>query len=86
MITEIEWTDHAGDRLKKWHIDKADVEAVIHAEHEFRASNPGRANWQIAYFRQDGKRFKVLYNHPIDGDESRIRAVTVIRLGRFRRR
>lgn len=86
MIREIEWTDHARDRLKQGHVDRADIEAVIRAEHHFRSSNPGSADWQVVYYRLDGKRFKVLYDHPVEGDEARARAVTVIQLGSFRRR
>jgi hypothetical protein len=86
MIREIDWTDHARDRLKQWHLIKADLEAVIRTEHHFRSSNPGRADWQVIYFRQDGRRFKVLYDHPVESDEAHARAVTIIRLGFFRRR
>jgi hypothetical protein len=86
MIREIEWTDHARDRLQQWHVSKTDIEAVIRVEHPFRSSNSGRADWQVIYFHQDGKRFKVLYNHPVDGDETRARAVTIIRQGLFHRR
>jgi hypothetical protein len=86
MIQEIEWTDHARDRLRQWHVGTAEIEAVIHAEHRFRSSNPGRADWQVMHSLEDGTRLKVLYKCPIDGDEARVRVVTVMRQGPFRRR
>lgn len=86
MIREIKWTSHARHRLRKRGVDKAEIEAVVRSEHAYRVRNPGKADWQVTYVRHDGRRFGVVYDHPVDDDDSLARVVTLFRLGRFRRR
>jgi hypothetical protein len=85
MIEEIDWTDHAYERLRERKVDEAAIKATVRSEHPFRSRNRGAADWEVIFVRQDGKRFRVLYDHPVDGDDSRARVVTILRLGRFRR-
>ena len=85
MIREIEWTDHALTRRTRRRISAEQVEAAIKTEHAFGEENPGRGDWRLTVVRPDGRRFQVIYDHPVDGDESRACVVTLLRGRRSRR-
>jgi hypothetical protein len=85
MIREIEWTIHARRRLRKRGASQADIEAAIYSEHVYRVRNPGDGDWLVRWVSGDGRRFEVVYDHPVYGDDSLARVVTVFRMGRRRR-
>lgn len=79
MIREIKWTTHALRRLRTRKVSEAEVEATIRSDHLHREKNPGEADWQVTLVRWDGERFAVLYDHPVWGEASIARVVTVLR-------
>jgi hypothetical protein len=86
MIREIKWTTHARHRLRKRKVSKAAIEAAIRSEHAYRMRNRGEADWQVTLVSADGRRFGVVYDYPVDGDDSLAAVVTIFRIRRFRRR
>jgi hypothetical protein len=79
MIREIKWSTHASSRLRQRGLAQAEIEATIRSDHFFRESNPGAADWRVTLVQTDGRRFAVLYDNPVDGDESVAKVVTFFR-------
>lgn len=86
MIREIQWTIHARRRLRNRRVSRAEIEAAIRSEHAYRVRNLGDGDWQVTWVRGDGRRFEVVYDHPVYGDDSLVRVVTVLRFRRLRHR
>ena len=53
-----------------------EVEAVIRQEHAVRALNRGEADWRVYGVRLDGRKFAVVYDHPVLGDPTAARVVS----------
>jgi hypothetical protein len=71
------WTDHALQRLAQRGLTQPEVEQAIEREHDARRPNRGAGDWRIHGHREDGRRFAVIYNHPVGRDERAARIVTV---------
>lgn len=70
-IERITWTDHALLRLGQRRLATFEVERAIREEHENRMHNLGDADWLIETTTPDGRSFGVIYDHPVQGDETR---------------
>jgi hypothetical protein len=79
MIAEIEWTNHARRRLLSRRVSEAEVAVAIQSEHAYRVPNAGDGDWLVPWVSSDGRRFEVVYDHPVYGDRSLVRVVTVLR-------
>lgn len=86
MIREIEWTIHARRRLLKRGVTQAEIEAAIHSEHAYREPNAGDGDWIVPWVDAAGRRLEVVYDHPVYGDDSLVRVVTVFPIRRSRGR
>jgi hypothetical protein len=53
-----------------------EVEEVIREGHGARALNRGEADWRLYGERADGRRFAVVYDHPVLGDRAAARIVS----------
>lgn len=71
------WTDHAEQRLSERGLAHGEVERAIREQHDTREVNRGDADWRLYDTRADGRRFAVIYDHPVRGDESSVRIVSV---------
>jgi len=49
---------------------------VIRQEHAVRALNRGEADWRVYGVRLDGRKFAVVYDHPVLGDPTAARVVS----------
>jgi len=70
-IKRINWTDHALLRLRQRHLAAFEIERAVREEHENRLHNLGDADWLIEATSPDGRAFGVIYDHPVQGDETR---------------
>jgi hypothetical protein len=70
------WTDHAELRLEQRGLVRFEVEEAIREGHETREINAGNADWRIYGERSDGCRYVVVYDSPVEGDESTARIVS----------
>ena len=71
------WTDHAGQRVSERGLVRPEVEGAISERHGTREVNRGEADWRFYGTRADGRGFAVIYDHPLRGDESVVRIVSV---------
>ena len=69
-----------GLRLDQRHLATFEVEQAIREHHEARRSNDGRADWLVAAKTRDGRAFEAIYDHPVAGDETLARIVSVWRI------
>jgi hypothetical protein len=77
MIQEFEWTNHATYRRRKRRVSQAGIEAAINSEHPYRVTNAGEGDWMVSWVAGDGRPCEVVYDHPVYGDASVVRVVTV---------
>ena len=80
MIQRILWTDHAQQRLRDRGLTAVEAEQVVREGHDSREVNKGDANWRVYGTRSDGSRFAVIYDHPVFGNRTVARIVSVWRL------
>jgi len=85
VITEFEWSRHARHRLRQRRVSEAAIEAAIQFEHAYRVSNAGDGDWVVPWFGADGREFGVVYDHPVYGDDTLVRVVTLFRVWDRRR-
>lgn len=71
------WTTHAETRRARRLIDRSTVEHEIANCHCDRKINRGEADWRIHGLLPDGRRFVVVYDHPIGHDSSTVMIVSV---------
>lgn len=69
-IGRITWTDHAELRLGERGLTRFEVEEAVRDSDDGREANRGDADWRIEGVRADGRKFVVVYDCPIKGDES----------------
>lgn len=69
-IGRITWTDHAELRLGERGLTRFEVEEAVRDADDGREANRGDADWRIEGVRADGRKFVVVYDCPIKGDES----------------
>lgn len=77
MVKRIHWTSHALRRMAQRGLMREEVEGVIRQGHAARALNRGEADWRLYGVRSDGRRFAVVYDHPVLGDPTAARIVSV---------
>lgn len=77
MVGRIYWTSHALERVSQRGLERREVEGVIREGHGRRALNRGEADWRLYGTRSDGRRFAVVYDHPVFGDPAAARIVSV---------
>jgi hypothetical protein len=77
MIGRINWTIHAEQRLRDRGLSRDEVEQAIRDGHQSRQVNKGEADWRVYGIRADGRRFVVIYDHPVSSDRSSARIVTL---------
>jgi len=63
-------------------VSEAEIEAAIQFEHAYRVRNAGDGDWVVPWTSSDGRRFEVVYDHPVYGDGTRVRVVTLFRVRR----
>jgi hypothetical protein len=76
MVMRIDWTSHAQERVAQRGLSPGEVEEVIRQQHAVRALNRGEADWRLYGERPDGRRFAVIYDHPVLGDATAARVVS----------
>jgi hypothetical protein len=76
VVRRIYWTNHALERIAQRGLLPEEVEAVIRRGHAVRALNRGEADWRLYGERLDGRRFAVIYDHPVLGDSAAARVVS----------
>jgi Domain of unknown function (DUF4258) len=76
------WTDHAELRLEDRGFARVDIENAIREGHLVRSLNLGDADWRIHGVRSDSRPFAVIYDHPVRGDKSAVRIVSMWSLRR----
>jgi hypothetical protein len=76
-IERFVWTDHALERLAQRRLTRREVEQAVEREHEARKPNRGAGDWRVHDQRIDGRRFAVIYDHPVGRDQRAARIVTV---------
>ena len=69
-IDRIIWTDHAELRLGQRGLTRFEVEAAVRDTDDVREVNRGDADWRIEGVRADGRKFVVVYDCPVDGEEN----------------
>jgi hypothetical protein len=74
VIKRIYRTAHAELRLAQRGLSSDEIDRAIR-EGE-REVNPGEADWRTYGVRHDGRRFAVLFDHPVLGDPAAARVVT----------
>jgi len=79
-IDRFVWSEHATLRLAQRRLERSDVEEAIRASHDERKVNEGEADWLVQGMTPLGVRVEVIYDHPIDNDETAIRIVSAWRL------
>jgi hypothetical protein len=78
MFREINWSEHASDRLEEWGLDPYDVERGVRRHNRRRQPNPGDGDWRLKVsVGERGYEIVVIYDHPVDGDDWWARIVTV---------
>jgi hypothetical protein len=77
VIERFHWTDHAEDRARERRFDRKKVEMTIRLGHDGRIRNDGRADWLVRGSQRDGRRFEVIYDHPVGRDLGRVRIVSI---------
>ena len=77
MIERIYWTSHALDRIAQRGLMQEEVEEAMCQGHALRALNRGEADWRIYGATSAGRRFAVIYDHPVLGDPAAARIVSV---------
>jgi hypothetical protein len=77
MVERIYWTSHALERAGRRGLTGEEVERVVRLGHGKRALNRGDADWRLYGTRPDGRRFAVIYDHPVFGDPGAARIVSV---------
>ena len=50
---------------------------TIRLGHDGRSRNDGRADWLVRGERLDGRRFEVIYDHPVGEISDRVRIVSI---------
>lgn len=76
MVRRIYWTGHASQRLTERGLMREEIVAVIEEGHAGRALNRGEADWRLYGVSSDGRRFAVVYDHPVLGDPAAARIVS----------
>ena len=76
---KVEWTSHAEERRAERKVRKAQVDAAIEGEHNFREENLGDGNWRLPLLDRHGRPCAVIYNNPVDGDAEVARVITIVR-------
>ncbi|HWX45298.1 MAG TPA: DUF4258 domain-containing protein [Solirubrobacteraceae bacterium] len=71
------WTEHALDRCRRRWIDRADMERAVYRGHDERKHNDGEADWLVQGLAADGRRFALVYDHPVGHDHSAALIVSV---------
>ncbi len=71
------WTIHAEKRRAERLLDRFELEYAIRNGHADRQINPGEADWLIDGLLVDGRRFKIVYDHPHGNDHAAVRIVSV---------
>lgn len=77
MVWRIYWTSHALHRIAQRGLMPEQIEGVIRQGHAVRALNRGEADWRLYGAGPDGRRFAVVYDHPVFGDPAAARIVSV---------
>ncbi|HJZ37080.1 MAG TPA: DUF4258 domain-containing protein [Solirubrobacterales bacterium] len=77
MIERFDWTNHAESRVRERNLERILVEMTVKLGHDGRGRNDGRADWRVRGRRFDGRRFVVIYDHPVANDVGRVRLVSV---------
>jgi hypothetical protein len=80
-IENFVWTKHAGLRLDQRRLARSDVEEAIRRNHGERKVNEGEADWLVEGITGLGVRIEAIYDHPVGGDETTARIVSVWRMG-----
>lgn len=76
-VTRIVWSTHAEDRRSQRLIDQAAVENAIFAGHANRKINRGEADWRLDGLLAGGRRFVVIYDHPVQSNPGAALIVSV---------
>jgi hypothetical protein len=79
------WTDHAELRLEQRGLTRFEVEEAVREGHEIREPNHGDADWRVEGVRADGRKFAVIYDNPVRGEENTVCVVSAWRLRGNRR-
>ena len=77
MVKRIYWTSHALERLAQRGVASEEAEGVIRHGHADRALDRGDADWRLHGATFDGRRFAVVYDHPVLGDPNAARIVSI---------
>jgi len=77
VVKRIYWTRHALERSTQRGLAPKAVEEVIRQGHAERALNRGEADWRLYGATSDGRRFAVVYDHPVFGDPDAARIVSI---------
>jgi hypothetical protein len=77
VVRRVYWTDHSLQRLAERGLTLEEVEVVVEEGHPARTLNRGEADWRLHGASSDGRRFAVVYDHPVLGDPTAARIVSV---------
>jgi hypothetical protein len=56
---------------------QSEVQAAVRDAHSLREPNRGEADWRVHGLRANGRRFAVIYDHPVQGQRNTVRIVSV---------
>ncbi len=74
------WTDHALFRIAQRQLARFEVENAIRDAHDERTPNEGQADWLISTSLHSGRQIEAIYDHPVRGDTSVVRVISVWRI------
>jgi len=75
------WTEHALDRCRRRFLDRTDLERAVRRAHDERRHNDGEADWLVHGLAADGRRFAIVYDHPVGEDHRAALIVSLWELG-----
>jgi Domain of unknown function (DUF4258) len=79
-IERIIWTDHALLRIEQRQLARFEVEEAIRDAHDARSPNDGKADSLISASLAAGRQIEAIYDHPVRGDTTVVRVISVWRV------